>query len=617
MGRISLSNSRRRKTLALGIILLFIAGVFVPCSQSSFKQMQQNSLMSSEKTDFSTENGKITCYTFGRTENGKQGIELSSHEAILLFEQLKELNSEMTRNPYSEKTQLLKIGFVDLLDEKGLLPKGVLKESYLSLLNPKWIEQQQTNKKRSISSQPFANRGTCVFCSMGGGGSGILMPLFLLPRPRFTMFWFGDGLSTAANMLTSKGYAAGGVQIGFAFGFMGIGLSYSLPGQSVYGFIGYALLTTTAADYVEHYPPDYAPEIISTEPTDGALNVSVSLSKLSFSIEDPSGDLMSYTVTTDPDIGSGNGNLKPDGMYAIPVHGLQGSTEYKWTLKVSDDVQTIEQTFTFTTEFIAPVVSNPFPADNAQYVPIETMNVSFDLKDYQGDLMDWTVETQPDIGSGSAIGVGDGRYTIIISGLDYFTSYKWFVNVTDGEHWMKKTYIFRTIAENTLVLEPIDDTAIMENHPNDNCGASEEIALRSLSGWEWDLLFKFDLSVIPSNVTIQDASLQAYYYKNWDGNPGGHHVNLYRISSNWNEDTVTWATHPSYVTELSSFALIPSTIEKWILWDVTDDVMMFYNSGTPNYGWRMVDISGGNQCSYLRSKEYSAYHPVLIIGYEP
>jgi hypothetical protein len=430
------------------------------------------------------------------------------------------------------------------------------------------------------------------------------------------MLWFGNGLSTAANMLTSKGYVAGGDQTGLAFGFMGIGLSFTLPGYSMYGFIGYALLTTTTAESIQHYPPDYPPEITGFEPGDGASNVSVSLAELRFSIEDPSGDLMSYTVTTEPNIGSDSGSLKPGGTYVVPIHELEGSTEYRWTISVSDDVQTIEKTFTFTTELIAPVISNPFPTDNAQYIPVETLNLSFDLKDYQGDLMDWTVETQPDIGSGAATGVSDGGYTVTISGLDYFTSYRWFVNVTDGEHWMKKTYIFRTIAENTLVLEPIDDTAIMENHPNDNCGASEEIALRSVSGWEWDLLFKFDLSAIPSNATIQDASLQAYYYKNWDGNPSGNQVNLYRISSNWNEETVTWSTHPSYVTELSSFAIIPSTIEKWILWNVTDDVMMFYNSSTPNYGWRMVDISGGNQCSYLRSKEYSAYHPVLIIGYK-
>ena len=168
--------------------------------------------------------------------------------------------------------------------------------------------------------------------------------------------------------------------------------------------------------------------------------------------------------------------------------------------------------------------------------------------------MDWTVETQPDVGSGSATNVGDGRYSIDISGLDYFTSYMWTVNVTDGEHPTKKTFFFRTISENTLVLAPTDDSRIMENYPNDNDGASESITLRSLSGWQWDVLIKFDLSAIPSNVTIQNACLQAYYYKNWDGNPNGHQMNLYRISSDWDEETITWATHLPFLKLRSVFS---------------------------------------------------------------
>ncbi len=99
-------------------------------------------------------------------------------------------------------------------------------------------------------------------------------------------------------------------------------------------------------------------------------------------------------------------------------------------------------------------------------------------------MMDWTVETQPDIGSGTESSVGNGRYSVPISGLDYFTSYNWFVNVTDGAYWTKKTFTFRTIAENTLVLEPTDDATILENYPNDNSGTGESITLRSLSGWE-------------------------------------------------------------------------------------------------------------------------------------
>jgi len=574
-----------------------------------------------ENTD-TNDNAIITTYISGIPHSQMISYESGVH--------LKELFSELAvanaHDPYSAETKQLQKQILVFTEEQGLLPRGMSADMVFTQLG----KRGQSFAPQSISdgsSVYTAGIGREMFCNFVATGEGAAFPIIILPRfipfimapiPRLFVGWKTPlGVTSCGGLLSGTGFYAVGPQQGFALGFWGIGFSIFLPPVMAYGMFGYALFAKATAEYMEYYPPNNPPEITQTDPANGEQMVSIATTELRFDINDPDNDLMSYNVTTDPDIGSGSGGLKPSGTYSIPVSGLQDLTTYTWHVKVTDGKDTTEKTITFTTEAIAPIVSNPLPKDNALFVPIETSNLSFDLKDYQGDLMDWTVETQPDIGSGGAIGIGDGRYTIIISGLDYFTSYTWFVNVTDGEHWMKKTYIFRTISENTLVLEPIDDTAIMENHPNDNCGTSEEIALRSLSGWEWDLLFKFDLSVIPSNVTIQDASLQAYYYKNWDGNPGGHHVNLYRISSNWNEDTVTWATQPSYVTELSSFALIPSTIEKWILWDVTDDVMMFYNSGTPNYGWRMVDISGGNQCSYLRSKEYSAYHPVLIIGYEP
>jgi hypothetical protein len=611
-----MSKNHKRKTLALGILLLLIAGLFIPCSQSSQKQTQKNPFMINHLADKTTKNGKITCYAVGNIGKGKQDVVLSTDEAAVIFNRLNELKSEMTHNPFSKKTRSLKIAFIDLLAEKGVLPDKSSKEAYLSVLTPPGVQRLQDIGIDTPVPQAFVNRGSCVICSVGGEGSGILFPLFLLPRPRIGLFWLGNGGSAAANLLTGHGYVADGIQTGIALGFIGIGISYAVPGFTLYGFIGYALFASTTAEYVEHYPLNSAPVVSAVNPTDGEKDIPLSLSELQFQIQDADGDLMSYSVTTNPDIGSASGNLKPFGVYSVPVSGLQGLTNYSWFLQVTDGKDTTEKTFGFTTEAIAPVISNPLPADNAQYVPIETLSLSFNLKDYQGDLMNWTVETHPNIGSGAGNGVGDGRYTVAISGLDYFTSYTWFVNATDGEHWTKKTFLFKTIAENTLVLEPTDDTGIMENHPDDIAGNSDSMTLRSGSGWEWDVLIKFNISSIPLNVTIQYASLQCYYYRNYDGNPSGHQVNLFRITSDWDEETVTWNTHPSYVTEPSSFAWVPSTIDKWIVWNVTGDILVFYNSGTPNYGWRTVDVSGGYQCTYLRSKEYSEYHPLLIIGYQ-
>jgi hypothetical protein len=369
-------------------------------------------------------------------------------------------------------------------------------------------------------------------------------------------------------------------------------------------------------------PENHGPWYSDISPADGEQNVSLSLTESSFRIYDPEGDLMSYKVTTNPDIGSGSATLVPNGTYTIPIQGLQEYTNYRWDFRLyaGDDSGTpLGKTFKFTTEALTPFILNPSPRDNAEFVPINTSNVSFDLVDYQNELMNWTVETQPDIGSGAGNSVPNGRYTVPISGLDYFTTYTWFVNVTDGTYWAKKTFSFRTTTENTVVLEPTDDAEISERDPNVNSGTSGSVKLRAISGWKLYGLIKFNLSAVPSNVTIRYAGLQAFYHDNKDGNPSGNQVNLYRITNDWDEENVTWNTQPSSVTEPSSFAIIPATINNWVFWNVTGDTLMFYNNGTPNYGWRIRDIDSGwnnNDISYFRSKDYIEYHPLLIIGYE-
>jgi biopolymer transport protein ExbB len=70
--------------------------------------------------------------------------------------------------------------------------------------------------------------------------------------------------------------------------------------------------------------------------------------------------------------------------------------------------------------------------------------LQFTLKDYQGDAMEYTVQTSPDIGSKHETGVHDGTFTVAISGMTYGAVYSWYVNVTDGAHWTQQTFRFST-----------------------------------------------------------------------------------------------------------------------------------------------------------------------------
>ena len=71
---------------------------------------------------------------------------------------------------------------------------------------------------------------------------------------------------------------------------------------------------------------------------------------LSITLTDPENDLMDYTVTTSPDIGSGSGTGVGNGTYSIPLSGLTEYTTYTWTVTAQDtNSNSAESMFTFTT----------------------------------------------------------------------------------------------------------------------------------------------------------------------------------------------------------------------------------------------------------------------------
>jgi hypothetical protein len=246
-----------------------------------------------------------------------------------------------------------------------------------------------------------------------------------------------------------------GAQQGTALGFWGIGFSVFLPPVMSFGFIGYALFATATADEIQLWPPNRPPVVSDPSPADGAVDVPVDLSELSFRIEDPEGEPMNYTVTTNPNIGSDSGVGVSDGTFNVDVGGLNSNTEYFWHVVVSDGEDVSEESFSFHTAVESPFVYDPIPVDGDDWASVDLSELSFRLEDLQGDLMDYSVETSPDIGSGSGSGVVDGTFSVSVGGLDYSTDYTWFVNVTDGTFWTRRFFVFKT--QPMMVFDPFEE----------------------------------------------------------------------------------------------------------------------------------------------------------------
>jgi len=119
----------------------------------------------------------------------------------------------------------------------------------------------------------------------------------------------------------------------------------------------------------------------------------------------------------------------------------------------------------------SPLVSKLFisPDDDESDVSTSLGSVMFNLTDAEGDSMDYTVETSPDIGNSSGSSVGIGEYSCLLVNLSYGTTYRWFVNVTDGNSWSNNTFTFTTegtLPDDTLPPE-ISDVTITMSDPFD------------------------------------------------------------------------------------------------------------------------------------------------------
>ena len=453
-----MNGSVLKKFVCLVIVVLFLFSTCTSLSGSSINKMDTELAVNTPETNLQDHEAVVSCSTYGLgQEDVEQKSTMTRVEASLLLDMINAYAVVIAQDPHSTDATDLQQEIITLASEYGLVPRDTLSQIHRMRVPRKPLLPQ-------ISLGPMS-KASEWFCNYAAGGEGGASPVIILPRlipilltpiPRIYYRWNCKiGFSSVGGLRSGTGFYATGEQSGTALGFWGIGFSIFLPPVQAFGIIGYALHCSVEAEHLQMWPPNYPPEVNAVFPLDEAVNIPISTSELSFYIDDYENELMSYSVITNPDIGTGNGNLKPDGTYTVPISGLEGSESYTWTVQVSDGPNTVEDTFGFSTEQVAPIVSSPNPEDGAYLVPIDLSELRFHLRDLQGDLMDYTVETVPDIGSGSGTDVNDGFFTVSVSGLEHLRIYKWYVNATDGTHWKHKVFSFQT--EMIMEFNPFDE----------------------------------------------------------------------------------------------------------------------------------------------------------------
>ena len=158
-------------------------------------------------------------------------------------------------------------------------------------------------------------------------------------------------------------------------------------------------------------------------------------------------------------------------------------------------------------------------------------------------------------------------------------------------------------SQNTIVLQPDStlgkDATLFELNPNNNIGNSNEFI-----SFDWTFsgieakgysLIQFDLSSLPQNTNIISAKLSLFHnpiLNSSAGQAGDNACYLKKVTSQWNENTVTWNTMPS-TSNINQVYLATSISpnQNYPNIDIINFVIDWYNNPQSNYGMMLEIIN--------------------------
>lgn len=166
---------------------------------------------------------------------------------------------------------------------------------------------------------------------------------------------------------------------------------------------------------------------------------------------------------------------------------------------------------------LPPLISNENPAADSIDLPIMLSELRVLIEDPDGDIFDWSIETSPDIGRSSGRGGFNSTTAICtVSGLEYETTYSWYVNASDrgsGET-SRAVYMFTTESVSDVWVIMVENSTAM---------AGETGLEILISGtWSEDIMgYSIALYYDQAKIQISDISLDGTIGEQYGWTLGG------------------------------------------------------------------------------------------------
>jgi hypothetical protein len=164
---------------------------------------------------------------------------------------------------------------------------------------------------------------------------------------------------------------------------------------------------------------------------------------------------------------------------------------------------------------------------------------------------------------------------------------------------------------------PSDDSYIDQLQPALNHGADTTFRVRPNNNAERRGVLRFDLSAIPANASITSAKLYLYETRQIPGQI----TYLYRVTTSWSENTVTWnnpwaATGGDFDKSIAFASFMPDHANCMVTLDITTLVQRWVNRAYPNDGILLYSTGPNRSIIYI-SKEnaITQQRPRLDVSY--
>jgi len=155
--------------------------------------------------------------------------------------------------------------------------------------------------------------------------------------------------------------------------------------------------------------------------------------------------------------------------------------------------------------------------------------------------------------------------------------------------------------------------------PNSNYGTYALFYVGTFSTSDYYRAYlQFDLSTIPTDARLTDADLSLYQYSSVGS--GNFQIGLYKVTSDWQENTITNNLQPNSSSETEAICTVYTGATSWRSWDIDNLVQGWLDGSINNQGMLLKSTNEALSAIgiYFRSSDYTTDTtkcPKLVISY--